>query len=99
MRLTQATILAVCALNACANHAAVDASQAISLANHACYEWWGKMGEENGVPWTRRDWHAKLAGDHWTVWDGDEALPSMVINVPLNGRKPDPRTCKIAFTD
>jgi len=86
---------------ACAYTPVTDAQTAITLADKACDESWGTQSRINGQEWhiDRKDWRARVIGDHWKVWTGDEKQPNVSMNVPLDGRKPDSGSCDLLFQD
>lgn len=80
----------------------IDASTAISLAAKACAASWGAYSRSQGRDWTvdPKKWRARLVGEHWKVWQGDENNPSLSVEVPANGQPLDPETsCKLQFQD
>jgi hypothetical protein len=72
-----------------------DEATAISLANRACYEEWGKY------EWNiKKAWHARVDGDHWTAWAGGNAInPEVTIDVLSDGTPPDPKSCEVRIYD
>jgi hypothetical protein len=94
--------LATLALSACLQQPPVTTeADAISAADRACYESWGKFLERTaGSKWTvQPPWHARLEGDHWKAWSGDPNNPALSINIPRDGTRPDPNTCDLRFQD
>lgn len=73
-------------------------STAVSIAETACYESWGKYVERNGIPWRHYTWHARVEGDHWRAWVGKESDPDMSIDVPREGTPVDPGLCDLKFS-
>jgi hypothetical protein len=86
---------------ACAHPRGVGAETAISLADKACDESWGADARRQGSEWhvNREDWRARVIGDHWKVWVGDEEKPALSVNIPRDGRVPDSDSCELLFQD
>ena len=86
-------------VSGCAQMTAVTTpARAISLADRACYDSWGKDVEKSTGTWDidPKRWHARLEGDHWLVWNGDDPdIDAMSIDVPRDGTPPDPGTCRV----
>ncbi len=97
------TISAVLVIPACATSPVVKTpEQAIAIGWKACDDSWGQLARQNGqiVKFQPEMWHARLTGDHWKVWAGDEASPGMHIDVRTDGRPPDGETeCYNTFSD
>jgi len=77
------------------------AAMAIKLADKACAASWGKESRRYGTDWKvdPKRWHARIVGDHWKVWTGDEKAPGLSISIPLLGSKVDPDMCDLHFQD
>jgi hypothetical protein len=88
-------VSAVLVLAACATSPVVKTpEQAIAIGWKACDGSWGQLSRQNGLIFKFRPemWHARLTGDHWKVWAGDEGNPGMHIDVRTDGRPPDGAT-------
>jgi hypothetical protein len=74
---------------------------AIALADKACYQGWGR--HQGGLrDWANlhNEWHARLVGDDWKIWTGEEASPGYSISIASDGRRPNgPNECKLTFPD
>ena len=76
--------------------------QALAIGMKVCDQSWGVYKRSQGQPWklNPKQWNAKLDGDHWLVWTGDEQKPSMHILVARDGRPPNVRTdCILTFRE
>jgi hypothetical protein len=74
--------------------------QAIAIGMKACNKSWGAYEKRMGNKWKAdpKLWNARLDGDYWTVWMGDERKPSMHIRVSRDGRPPDAfKDCLMTF--
>ena len=93
--LTVTAMLGVLAGCASSPHS-ISERQAISAASTACRLGWGKVIQDYENP----QWQARLKGDHWYVWSGDEIDPLYSVEVPLNGTKLAPsKSCRLRFDD
>jgi hypothetical protein len=86
-----------------ADHKTVDTpKQALAIGMKVCDQSWGVYKRSQGQPWklNPKQWNAKLDGDHWLVWMGDEQKPSMHIRVAHDGTPPNVRTdCILTFRE
>ena len=85
-------------VSACAMGHQVEEAAAVLAATQACDQSWGEMSRRNGNPFhvDESQWHAHRSGDHWHVWMGDENMPGLSVDAPLNGSHLDPKkSCKM----
>jgi len=87
------------AISACAS--VEDEQAAITIADKACADSWGRYAKQSGTPWNvdQESWHARLEADHWKVWNGDEGNPRLSIFVPRYGPRPKGVECDMRFGD
>ena len=95
--------LAACWPAAANAHTVGTAEEAISIGVKACDASVGANFRRQGMKWQAHPelWHARLAGDHWEVWDvNDGHAPSTTIEVAREGDPPKTTACTIkAFND
>ena len=96
-----AGIIMILALSGAVKTAPVDTpKQAIAIGMKACNTSWGAYEKRMGNKWKAdpKQWNARLDGDYWTVWMGDEQKPSMHIKIARDGRPPDAyKDCFMSF--
>ena len=100
MRSGRWALVLVVLLCGCVSSQAVDDQQtAIAIASKACASSWGKAMKQQGGTWKVEpsEWRARLDGQVWKVWTGDEAAPILLVYVPRSG--PRPTDCDLRFQD
>jgi hypothetical protein len=103
MRLPLLIVAALGIAGCVAQAQVIDEQAAIRLADKACASSWGAEVQRRGRgTWNvqANQWKARLVGDHWKVWAGDEAGPWLSVDVPSDGSPIDGyKTCKVQLQD
>ncbi|HEY1709889.1 MAG TPA: hypothetical protein VGG10_16590 [Rhizomicrobium sp.] len=66
------------ALSGCVYQPVITETAAIAKGKRACAE------EDKEMP--KAEWRARLEGDHWHVWQGNEGGNGPIIDVPRDGQ-------------
>jgi hypothetical protein len=86
----------------CASASGIDRKTAITIADSVCAEAWKPSSGDHPNWWRAAPqfWQAKLEGDHWAVsWAPNKLDPTLTINVPKNGQRPDTEECLMRLND
>ncbi len=88
------------AFYASASTAAVDnARRAMAIAHQVCLHM-GGLHPSYGMYSTRiSDWHARLNGQTWKAWVGEEGQARLVVLIPKHGPLPTESDCRSRFSD
>jgi hypothetical protein len=87
---------------ACVSASVTTPEQAIAIRWKACDDSWGQQARQNGQTFEFHPeaWYARLIGDHWRVWSGNEASPGMHIDIRVDGQPPNgTKECDLALQD